>query len=215
MRFRIISTGSKGNAVLYDYVLVDVGIPYSKLKPYVEQIKLVLLTHEHKDHFNLKSIRVLSKTAKIVCCEWLSEKLGDIPHTVLEVNKTYDFGSVQVAAFHLYHDVKNCGWRIFMDGEKAFHATDTRTLDGITAKDYDIYALEANHSKEQIDMEILEAQSNNIYTHKIGSKNSHLSIEQADDFVLKNRNQKSVVIYLHTSDDFDIEKYKLERMDQF
>jgi phosphoribosyl 1,2-cyclic phosphodiesterase len=205
MRFRIISTGSKGNAVLYDYVLVDVGIPYSKLKPYVEQIKLVLLTHEHKDHFNLKSIRALSKTAKIVCCEWLSEKLGDIPHTVLEVNKTYDFGSVRVAAFHLYHDVKNCGWRIFMDGEKAFHATDTRTLDGITAKDYDIFAIEYNYDEITIYDVIDDKIKDRQYIYEYGAIESHLSFQKADQFIKDNAKATSKIYKLHMSGRYENE----------
>lgn len=45
--YNIIGTGSSGNAVLYDNsILVDIGLPYSKIKPYVKNIKLLLLTHQ-------------------------------------------------------------------------------------------------------------------------------------------------------------------------
>ena len=37
----------------------------------------------------------------------------------------------------LYHDVPNCGYRIFINDKKIIYMTDTKTLEGITAKNYD------------------------------------------------------------------------------
>ena len=49
--YRIIKTGSKGNAiVINDSILIDCGVPYKDLS--VSRLRLVLLTHEHIDHFN-------------------------------------------------------------------------------------------------------------------------------------------------------------------
>lgn len=203
--YKIIASGSNGNAILYDYVLVDCGIPYTKLKPYVQQIRLVLLTHEHKDHFNLKSIKELSKTSKIICCEWLSELLGDIPHTVVEVNKWYSLGSVKIAPFILYHDVKNCGWRIELNGSKIFHATDTVTLKGITAKNYDIYGIEFNYDEFTIYDVIDDKIKNNEFAYELGAIESHLSFQQAEAFISRNAREDSKVLKLHMSD-----KYKGE-----
>ena len=46
VKYNIISTGSDGNAtILEDFVLVDCGVPYKALEPYVPKLKLVLLTH--------------------------------------------------------------------------------------------------------------------------------------------------------------------------
>lgn len=51
MNYEVISTGSKGNALLIENeILIDCGVSYRKLKE--KSIKLILLTHEHKDHFN-------------------------------------------------------------------------------------------------------------------------------------------------------------------
>ena len=48
VKYTIISSGSQGNAViLNDFVLVDCGVPYKQIAPYVSQLKLVLLTHIH------------------------------------------------------------------------------------------------------------------------------------------------------------------------
>ena len=38
----IISSGSNGNCVvLFDSILVDIGVPYKLIKPYTMQIKIV------------------------------------------------------------------------------------------------------------------------------------------------------------------------------
>ena len=48
VKYNIISTGSDGNAtILEDFVLIDCGVPYKVLNPYVSKLKLVLLTHIH------------------------------------------------------------------------------------------------------------------------------------------------------------------------
>ena len=48
VKYNIISTGSDGNAtILEEFVLIDCGVPYKALEPYVPKLKLVLLTHIH------------------------------------------------------------------------------------------------------------------------------------------------------------------------
>lgn len=46
--YKIIRTGSSGNSVMYNNsILIDVGVPFNAVEPYVNQLQLVLLTHEH------------------------------------------------------------------------------------------------------------------------------------------------------------------------
>ena len=53
MNYNIISTGSKGNAiVLNKIILLDCGVPFRELKDVYKDLKIVLLTHAHGDHFN-------------------------------------------------------------------------------------------------------------------------------------------------------------------
>lgn len=48
MEYVVIKTGSKGNAVvLKNKVLIDCGVPYKDIKPYIKNLELVLLTHIH------------------------------------------------------------------------------------------------------------------------------------------------------------------------
>ena len=48
----ILGSSSKGNAIVYfDEIMVDCGVNYQTLKPVEDNIRLVLLTHRHGDHF--------------------------------------------------------------------------------------------------------------------------------------------------------------------
>ena len=57
IKYEIIATGSDGNAVVInDIVLIDCGVPFKALKPYYKKLKLVLLTHIPADHFCLRQV---------------------------------------------------------------------------------------------------------------------------------------------------------------
>lgn len=48
MNYKVINTGSDGNAILINgEILIDCGVSFKKIEPYYKNIKLVLLTHVH------------------------------------------------------------------------------------------------------------------------------------------------------------------------
>lgn len=48
MSYEIISTGSKGNCVIVEnMIMLDVGVPYIKIKNYLHKIKLIFISHKH------------------------------------------------------------------------------------------------------------------------------------------------------------------------
>ena len=205
MHYNIISTGSKGNAVvLNDIILIDCGVSFRALKEIYKDLKIVLLTHIHSDHFNRTTLRLLSEarpTLRFACCEWLVTPLIETGITkrniaVLEIGKIYDYKAFKVSPVKLYHDVPNCGYRLFFGKEKAFYATDTSTLAGITAKDYDLYLVEANHEEEEINKRISEKKANGEFVYEIRATRNHLSKEQCDAWVYENIGSGEYV-YLH------------------
>ena len=211
MNYNIISSSSKGNAVIYhDHILVDCGISYKKLKPYINDLKIILLTHEHKDHFNPITIQKLISdrpTLRFACGRFLVEKLHDLGVVridVVEPGKVYDYKLFKISPITLYHDVDNFGYRIFKDDYKIIHATDTVTMEGIKAKGYDLYAIEHNYDETTIDEEIADKLSRNEYAYEIGAKNSHLSFQQAEAFINENKKEDSEVIKLHVSHKYEI-----------
>ena len=205
---KVISSGSEGNAVIYDKsIMVDCGVTLKALQEVKRSLKIVLLTHKHGDHLKLRTLQRLQAerpTLRVACGNFLLEELPCIKNIdVLQVGKIYDYGAFKVSPVKLYHDVPNFGWRIFLpNGQKIFHATDTAHLEGITAKGYDLYAIEHNYCEEYIQQAIEEARANGEYTHAYGNINTHMSVQQAKVFIEANRKESSEVLELHKSRSF-------------
>lgn len=206
MKYNIIATGSRGNAiVIEDIILIDCGVSFKKLKDYYKKLQIVLLTHIHGDHFNKTTIKALSKerpTLRFGCCEWLVSALVEcgvdkLNIDIYEIGKTFDYGLFKVSPVHLYHDVEQCGYRLFMNDKKAIYMTDTSTLDGIEAKNYDLYLIESNYNDEEIEQRIKEKREKGEFVYEYRAKESHLSQEQTDAFLLDNMGDNSTYEYLH------------------
>jgi ribonuclease BN (tRNA processing enzyme) len=206
MNYNIISTGSKGNAiVLNNIILLDCGVPFRELKDVYKDLKIVLLTHSHGDHFNKITIRKLAKerpTLRFACCKWLAAELlkcGVSVHNIdlLEIGRIYDYSTFKVSPVKLYHDVDNAGWRVFMNAEKAIYMTDTVTLEGITAKNYDLYLIEANYITEELEERIRSKEAAGEFVYEYRVRNVHLSKEKADEWLLENIGENSEAIYIH------------------
>ncbi|MDR2004099.1 MAG: MBL fold metallo-hydrolase [Prevotella sp.] len=201
---KIVKTGSDGNCVIFHKkIVVDIGIPYLMLKPYIKDIQIILLTHCHSDHFNLNTLKkiLLERPAvRIAAGKWMLPYLNGLRNIdILDLNKWYDYRDFKLSIGKLYHDVDNGFWRIDKQGYKIIYATDTYTLDGISARYYNEYWIEANYDADTVHDIIHEKQARGEYAHQIGSINSHLSRQQAQDFVLKNAGENYEFILLHQS----------------
>lgn len=206
LRYNIISTGSQGNAVvLNDIMLIDCGVSFKALGEVYKDIKIVLLTHSHIDHFNATTIKNLAEnrpTLRFACCEWLVPMLlkcnvSERNIDVLEIGKLYDYKAFKVSPIKLYHNVPQCGYRVFFGSEKALYATDTSTMEGISAKGYDLYLIEANYTEEELQERIKSKLESGQYCYELNVANRHLSKEQADAFLLENMGENSRYEYLH------------------
>ena len=190
MTCEIIATGSRGNAVVINReILIDCGVPYKLLEPYVRDLRLVLLTHVHGDHFKPATVRRLHQerpALRFGACPWMLGPLVDAGvRSRVDAyfpGATHCYPGFTVKAERTVHDVPNCCYHIEMDGERIFYATDTGTLQGIEARWYDLYLVEANHTRAEIEA---RAAAN------------HLSREQAAAWLTANAGPNSRFIYLH------------------
>lgn len=206
MTYNIISTGSKGNAVVInDIILIDCGVSFKKLKNVYMNLKLVLITHEHSDHFNSTTIKRIAKerpALRFACGLWLYGKLVQAGVSksnidILEISKKYNYGDFKVSPIKLYHNVPCYGYRVYFGNEKLFYATDTNTLEGITAKEYDLYMVEANFEDEEIQKRIEGKREKGEFAYEINVLSNHLSKAKADDFIYQNIGQNGKYVYLH------------------
>lgn len=206
VKYNIISTGSQGNAViLNDSVLIDCGVPYKDLKPYVKGLKLVLLTHVHCDHFKKSTIHRLSSerpSLRFACCEWLFSPLtaAGVPTRNIDVLKPgtmYGYGICNVSPFNLFHNVPNCGYKVHFPSGKAIYATDTNNLNGVSARHYDLYMIEANYVDEKIKERIDSKKINGEYAYELNVLKNHLSKAKCDNFIYKNIGAGGQYVYMH------------------
>jgi len=200
----VLSSGSKGNCEIYHKsIAIDMGIPFSMIKPHLHELQLVLISHRHGDHFNIATIKKLAferPSLRFGVGEWMLPLMQGIRNIdVYEFGKWYDYGHFKISIGKLYHDVENCFYRIEKEGHKTFRATDTAHLIGITAAEYDLFSLEFNYNDDTIHDSIERIQAKGGFAYQTGAINSHLSEQQARDFIFKNRKESSQVIRLHES----------------
>ena len=203
-KYKVISSSSKGNSILYhNSILVDCGVSYKALKPYLHDIQIVLLSHEHEDHINigtLKKIQFERPIIRIGCGEFMLKHLFGFKNIdVYEFGQTYDYGLFELSPIKLYHDCPNFGYRIFKGDYKIIHCTDTSTLEGIEAKGYNLFAIESNYDEETIHDKIAAIKARGEFAYQEGAINTHLSEQQAGDFIYKNKGENSKILRLHES----------------
>ena len=136
------------------------------------------------------------------CCEWLVQELLDLGISkkridVYKIGEKYTYtDNLSVQPVKLYHDVPQCGYRVFIDCYKCIYCTDTNTLDGIKAENYDFYFIEGNYENEQ---ELHERAYNDVYESRV--KLTHLSKDYATDWLLDNMGTNSVYVWMHEHKD--------------
>mgnify|MGYP001057079113 FL=1 len=209
MNYKIIQTGSQGNAtIIEDTILIDCGVPFKKIEPYFRNLKLVLLTHIHSDHFNkatIKKLAIQRPTLRFCCCCWMTEELIKCGVDKLRIdlftpNEGMHYNDyVTINSFNLEHDVPNCGWKIqFDNGKKYFYATDTCSLKGIVAKDFDMYFIEANYVDKS---ELEERKRKHIeageFYYEDRVEKTHLSQVSAYDWLIQNMGNNSSYVFMH------------------
>lgn len=202
MNHKIISTGSKGNCVIINDVMVDCGVPFKKIKEHLYDIKYLLLTHIHSDHVNpttLKNIKKLFPRITII---------GNYEvHHMFEVHKIANGGfkleteDYTFLPFECYHDVVCHGFTWTFEGLSIIYATDTSDMQNAPDIKYDWMFIESNHCEKKIEL-INEQQSDFGYNAYAGAKR-HLSTQQAKTFYYTHRRSKeSEFIPLHMSSRF-------------
>ena len=199
MKFIILASGSKGNSTLIisekeELILIDAGISYKEIKEKVNRygydvndIKHVLVTHEHEDH--IKSINSFS-AAKIYSLKEISSA-----NNYLEKYSEVYINGFYVRAIPLSHDVKCCGYVIRSGEESLVYLTDTgyvnyKNIQYITNADY--YIFESNHNIPML----METKRPFFIKSRILGDEGHLSNEVASDTLCDVIGKNTKQIYL-------------------
>ncbi|MBO4697058.1 MAG: MBL fold metallo-hydrolase [Lachnospiraceae bacterium] len=204
--YDVINSGSDGNAVVLNgSILIDCGVPYKAVSKYAGNLKQVLLTHTHCDHFTPSTIRRLAAdrpTLRFGGGRWMIEPLlmagvRKMNIDILDADHAYKFGFGTVIPFKLSHNVPNQGYKLHLPGGRVIYATDTGTLAGITAKDYDLYLVEADYEDEDIQERIRQKQKAGEYAYERNVLYNHLSKARCDNWISQNIGPTGQYIYMH------------------
>jgi phosphoribosyl 1,2-cyclic phosphodiesterase len=201
MNYEIISTGSKGNSVIINDVLIDAGVPFNKIKSYLYDVKYLLITHIHSDHMNKKTLQQIAAA---------------FPHIHIignyEVHEAYNVNTIANAGFDIetddyiftpfecLHDVLTYGYIWSYEGKDIIYVTDTSSLENAPDKKYDYFFIESNH--DEVKLEAVRNQQHGKYSPYLSGKR-HLSTQQAKSFYYTHRKSpEAEFIELHKSSRF-------------
>lgn len=213
IKYDIIQSGSDGNCIIVnDYLMLDCGVSYSKIKNKLSNVKIIFISHSHFDHLKpstIKKIAYEKPNIKFLVGFYLVKTLVDLGVDkknifVLDLDKWYNLGKFKAKMQYLFHDVpNNCLHVEFNTGEKLFYAVDTSQINHIEAKNYDLYLIENNFQEEILDKHIQECVDNNDDENKLyylrRALNTHLSKSKCDDFLINNMGKNSIYQYVHLS----------------
>ena len=137
------------------------------------------------------------------CGPWMRELLigAGVAKQQIDVmleRMAYPYSIGTVIPVPLFHDVKNYGYKLHLPGGKVFYATDTGNLNGISARHYDLFLLEANYVDEEIRARMDEKRARGEYVYEHRAMKYHLSKAQCDDFIVRNSAPWSEFAYLHS-----------------
>lgn len=203
----ILGSGSAGNGtIINNKILIDAGLPYCLIWPYIYNLQIVLLTHRHSDHFKPSTVRrlqIVRPGLRFACCDWMVPLLvqSGIRKENIDVATPKEplvYRDFVIEPFLLHHNVPNCGWKVFFRDteEKLFYATDTGNLDDVVALDYDLYLIECNHHEDEIEARIAAKTALGEFCYETEAAKNHLSWEKAISWLQEN-GPESTFIPMH------------------
>lgn len=202
LKYEVLKTGSKGNCVVIEDVMIDCGIPFSKMKDHLYDIKYLLITHQHSDHVKpatLQKIKDLFPKITILGNYEVAQRFGvDIIVNNGFPVETRDYTFMPVKAVH---DVICTGYSFWVKGLHVCYMTDTSTFSNFSEAPYDMFFIELNHDEKKI-QEIGKNFKSRGYDPVLSARR-HASVQTGKGFYYSNRRStNSVLIPLHMSERF-------------
>ncbi len=136
-----------------------------KLPPDSERADLVLVTHEHRDHFSKPDIAIISKEGTVVVGPpSVTSQLGPDAVTA-RVGDVLDVADVRIEVVPAYNPAKNfhpksaghVGYIVTVEGKRIYHAGDTDVIPEMTEFHPDIALLPVSGKYVMTGLEAAEA----------------------------------------------------------
>lgn len=231
LKFCSFSSGSSGNCYMVKTetttLLVDVGISAKRIMEAMENtetgkenLKAILLTHEHIDH--VRGLRVLLKRISnlpVFANNSTWEAIGEVEHLkekrIFQTGEKFIVGDIEIKAFHTYHDAAEpVGYSFLCGGRKLSIVTDTGKIsENILEEinDADTIVIEANHEEELL----LIGRYPYYLKRRILSDHGHLSNKAAIEVLkglVKKGNKDKQILFAHLSKENNFPEMVIENV---
>lgn len=200
--YNIIATGSSGNAVRIESIMIDCGIPFSKMKEDLYKVDTLLITHAHSDHVKQSTLDRIRKefpnisvfaNADVAYQFDVDQVVSTTPFKLTKKRRVIPIEGI--------HDVPVTGYVIQMKGMNILYMTDTsmvRLPDEILL---DYTFLESNFDERKLREEAKRYRKRGYDPYE--SVYRHLSTQKCKEFYfLHRRDADSPLIELHQSHRF-------------
>lgn len=200
--YTIIQSGSAGNAVRIEDIMIDCGVSYSKMKDELYKCKLLFITHKHSDHLKLNTFAQIKKHHRFikVIANYDVAQIVNVDFILSDNPKKIRTKAYEIEAFLVPHDVVTHGLAIhFNDGREVIYVTDSAGTKTWIKGKYDYLFIESNH--DEVLLKTFKP-SDFRYDYLNGSMR-HTSKQESKAFYYLNRKNKgSEWIELHKSERF-------------
>ena len=210
MKYEIVGSGSRGNAIIIeDVLMLDCGVPFTQIRPYLKKVKIIFISHIHQDHLypsTVKKIAYNHPLIRFICgSKDVAEKLLECGVLIQNIyfmpsRKWFSLGIVNLKLEPMKHDVDNYALKFKINNinKRGIYIVDTASLGDLKAEKYDLYLIEANYKEETLQKHLQEcSQEDLIYLQRVPY--THLSYEQANTFLIDNMGANSEFQYIHES----------------
>ena len=205
--YRILSSGSDGNAVRIRNIMIDCGIAFAKMKAELYKCQYLLITHDHQDHVKpavLNQIVEMFPNIEI----FSTYKVARIHDAVTAINTDYlpiylPKAECNMWAVPVPHNTLCFAYVLRFDDLDVLYSTDlknTADLEEFTDKAgirYDYTFLESNYDETKL--RLLGDSWHGQYNAYVDSSERHLSKDDSLKFYVKYKNEGGEYIELHKS----------------
>lgn len=199
--YHVIASGSTGNAVRIENIMMDCGIAYSRMKEDLYKVDTLLITHTHSDHIKPSTLTRIQKEFPRIKVYGNANVAYQFKVDRIVGTSEMNLGKGRkILPFDCVHDVQCTGYAIQMNGLNILYATDTSEIHAPDLK-YDYVFLESNYDERKL-RELAKTYSRKGYN-PYTSAYRHLSTQQCKEFYfVHRRNKDSQLIELHQSKRF-------------
>lgn len=204
--YEVIGSGSTGNCVRIENIMVDCGLPYNKIKEALYDVDILLITHKHTDHIKKTTYeRIREEFPNItVVSHYEVAYLYDID-IICNENMPIEIDDYIIIPFRGEHGNVLCyGYTWTVNDLDIIYATDMSNFDLAPDKKYDYLFLESNHDINKLNAVESSYKGRKTYGYDVyASSLRHCSTQKCKGFYFTHRKSKdSPLIELHISSRF-------------